>query len=497
MTGGAPGGEQPPTTEGAEPDVLGGEGVAGRVVRGGAQRMIGFGAANLLAAIATVLLLRYLGVEDFGRYGTVMALMTIVGGLTDAGLNVIGTRELALLGRGEERRRMTGDILGIRLVLALAGVALSVGFAALVGYDAVMVAGAAVAGVGVIAIAAQAASCLPAQVDLRNGRLAVVETMKAVIQVVVTAALVVAGAALLPFFAVQAAVGVGILLMLPLILGRGTFVRPRYDREAWVRVMRAALPVAIAGVLSVLYLRIVIVIASLILDERETGLLVTSARIVEVAGGIPLLLVGVMLPVATVAARDDPARLRYVAQKLLEVGVLLGVVAALALGYGASVAVLVLGGSAYADAASVLAIQGLTILTIFVVQACVVVLVATHHQTAIVRANAIGLVVIVGAAFALLPAADAVGGAIATVIADTVLALAMLAAVHRAGVTPQLGLLPRIMGAGALGAAAGVATLALPALVTTAAALAVFTAAALLLRAVPSEILDTVRAARG
>ncbi len=56
-------------------DVLAGEDVAHRVVRGGAQRAIGFVATNLLTAAGAVVLLRYLGVADFGRYGTVMALV--------------------------------------------------------------------------------------------------------------------------------------------------------------------------------------------------------------------------------------------------------------------------------------------------------------------------------------------------------------------------------------------------------------------------------------
>ena len=78
------------------PDVLGDHEVGGRVVRGGAQRAIGFVAANLLTLAGAVILTRYLGVDDFGRFGTVMALLAIVQGIADAGLTMTGSRELAL-----------------------------------------------------------------------------------------------------------------------------------------------------------------------------------------------------------------------------------------------------------------------------------------------------------------------------------------------------------------------------------------------------------------
>ena len=47
-------------------DVLAGPDIASRVVRGGALRRIGFGAVNLLGVVSSIVLLRYLGVADFG-----------------------------------------------------------------------------------------------------------------------------------------------------------------------------------------------------------------------------------------------------------------------------------------------------------------------------------------------------------------------------------------------------------------------------------------------
>ena len=127
-------------------DVLSGPDIASRVVRGGALRGIGFGAVNLLGVVSSIVLLRHLGVADFGRYGTVIALVAIASGLADAGLNVTGSRELALLPRGPERRRLLGALLGARLLLLTAATVAAVAFAAVAGYDSTMVVGTALAG---------------------------------------------------------------------------------------------------------------------------------------------------------------------------------------------------------------------------------------------------------------------------------------------------------------------------------------------------------------
>src|SRR3712207_2445386 len=133
---------------------------------------------------------------------------------------------------------------------------------------------------------------------------------------VAVVALAVAGAGLLPFFAVQVAVGAGILAVTPVLLGRRGLPLPQFDLGEWRRLAVATLPVAIAFVLGIVYFRVLVVLMSLTADEVETALFVTSTRIVELLAGLPLLLAGIALPVVAVAARDNPARLRYVLQRM-------------------------------------------------------------------------------------------------------------------------------------------------------------------------------------
>ena len=142
-------------------DVLSGSDLAGRVVRGGLYRALGFGVVNLLGVLSAVVLLRHLGVDEIGRYGTVIALVGIASGLADAGLNMTGSRELALLSSSAERRRLLGALLGVRLLLLTTAAIAAVVFSVVAGYSSTLVVGTALAGCGAVLIGAQSTLTLP------------------------------------------------------------------------------------------------------------------------------------------------------------------------------------------------------------------------------------------------------------------------------------------------------------------------------------------------
>src|SRR3954452_6202716 len=134
-------------TEGARRDLLDTPEAGPAAIRGGVVRIVGYGAGVLLSVGSAALLFRHLGVEDGGRYVTVLSLMGLFAGLADAGLVTVAVRELTIR-TGEDRQLFLQDLLGLRIALTLAAVVCATAFAAIAGYPQVMVAGTAVAGVG-------------------------------------------------------------------------------------------------------------------------------------------------------------------------------------------------------------------------------------------------------------------------------------------------------------------------------------------------------------
>jgi O-antigen/teichoic acid export membrane protein len=477
-----------------EHDVLRSDQAAGRVVRGGAQRLAAYGAGILLTAGASVVLLRHLGVERFGEYVTVMSLIAIVAGVTDAGLTAVGARELALREPGEPRQRLVANTVGIRLVLVPIGVVLATLFALLAGYPDVVVLGTLIAGFGLVIGNTQAAMTMPLTVELRNDRLALADLIRTTVMMVFIAALAVAGAALLPFFTAQIVAGVVLVALTPWLMGRRGLVRPRLDHAEVRHLLLESLPLAISLALSQVYFRILIVMISLMLTARETGLFGTSYRILEMMLLVPTVVFGVVLPVTSVASAEDEGRLRYVTQRVTEVALVAGVGLAVVIAIVAEPAIVALGGDEYRDAAGVLRIQVFALVGFFLNQAWSIVLISIRRQRAIAVANGIALVVLVALAAVLIPSAGIEGAAAAAVAADAVLALILLGALIRArpGIAPQVGFAPKVVLAGGL-AAAAVLLPGLPALAEGTIAAIVYAAAAWLLGLVPSEVRDALR----
>jgi O-antigen/teichoic acid export membrane protein len=480
----------------AGPDVLHTPEAGPKVIRGGAMRFAGYAVGVLLGAAASVFLLRHLGVEEFGRYVTVMSLIAIVSGVTDAGLTVVGSRELAVRPAGEERDRLVANILALRLFLTPAGVLAAAGFAIAAGYSDEMVWGTLLAGAGIVLVNAQASLLLPLGVELKNGRVTVAEIVKQFVTFVGIAALAMAGASLLPFFAVQILVGVVVIAITPVLLGRRGLFRPRVDRAELGPLIRHALPIAAAFVLAHLYFRVLVILISLMSSEHETGLFATSFRILELLAGIPLMLAGVVLPVAAAAAATDLKRLTYVLQRVTEAAFVGAAGLAIVVAIAAEPLIVILGGEQYRGAGPILAIQTFALVGIFLSQAFTIGLLATRHQREIAITTALGLVSIFALGLALIPPLDSTGGAIAAVVADLLLAVFTFVALRHAGPgkTLRFGFVPRVavaaLAAGAIAFVPGVPELALAAV-----AAIVYAVVAYAVGAVPREVLDAFRRA--
>jgi O-antigen/teichoic acid export membrane protein len=443
-----------------------------------------------MTAAASVLLLRHLGVAEFGRYLTVVSLVAIVAGVADAGLTAVGTRDLSRLpedARSDELR----NLIGLRLVLTPLGVLAAILFALVAGYDDVLVYGTVLAGIGLVLITLQSTIALPLSVDLKIGRLTVLELLKQLVLVVGIAVLVLAGATLLPFFGLQIVVGAVVLAVTPFFLRGVLVVRPRFDRERWGALIREALPLAVALALYVVYFRVLVIMMSLMASEVETGLFATSFRIFEVVFGLPTILMFVALPVLSAAAHDSE-RMRYVLQRMTEVGLIGALYFVFLFVALAEPIVRVLGGAEYADAAPVLRIQALALLGVFFGQAWQTGLISVGRQSAVAVANGVALLVLLVLGPALIEVAGAEGAAAAAAVAETVLAGLLFLSLRRpkVGLEPHFGFVWRLLPAAAVLGAALLLPVPLPAVVVLASL--AFLAAIRLTGALPPELLAAV-----
>lgn len=428
-------------------------------IRGGALRLGGYVGGIALALAAVPLLVRHLGVVDFGRYTIVVTIIAIVQGLTEGGLQAIGTREYAVL-EPLERELMMRRLLALRVLLTVVGLGVAVAFVAIAGYGTTILVGTMVAGLGLILLVLFNLLAVPLAATLRFGWITAADLARQALATLLIIALVIAGAGIVPFLAVQIpacllAVGITIVLV------RGmTPLAPAFHPSAWWSLLRDTLPYAIAIAVSALYFRLVLILLSLVSNDTQTGYFSASYRVIEVLVAIPILLVGAAFPILSRAARDDSDRLRYAGQRTFDVMVLLGVWISFCVFAGASFMIAFVGGADFDPSVPVLRIQSFAIACTFVSVTCGFILLSLRRHRAILLGNLVPLLFGTVLTLALAPSHGAKGAAIATLSAEAALAVTMVVLVRaKGGAHVPLSLRVLLPAAGAVGLAAGAALL--------------------------------------
>jgi O-antigen/teichoic acid export membrane protein len=465
----------------------------GVLLRGGVLRFTGFAASIALSVASTILLTRHLGVSRFGQYTTVMSLVAVVAAVTDAGMSNYGTREFSIQ-RGTPRDVFMQALLELRIVLSLVGVPLIVGFAAIDGYDGTLMLGAAAAGLATLPLVFQHTLSIPLSTELRLGVVAGLELARQALVVAGLAALVVVGAGILPLLMVTLLANV--LLVAPTArLVRGRFkLGLALSPSRWPALLQATIVFSLASAVGTIYVFTAQILTSLVASPHENGLFAVSFRVFVVSAGVPGLLVGAALPLLSRAARDDAARLAHALNRILTTALVFGIGSAVTLSAGSGFIVSVLAGPRFADAGGVLAIQAWALAAAFVVASCSYGLLSLHQHRSILFVNLVALLISVSLTLLLAPGDGARGAAIATVAGETTMAITSLIALARSrpALRPDLRTVLKVAAAVVLATVAGYVP-DLPSLVRAVLAGTIYAAAVLVLRAVPSELLELVR----
>jgi O-antigen/teichoic acid export membrane protein len=470
-------------------DLLDSGEAGGQAIRGGVLRTLGYGVSLAMSLVSVPLMIRHLGVVDYGYYVTVASIVFIIGGITEAGLTNLGTRQYAVLD-DHEREPFLQNLTGLRFALTLTGVLAATLLTWATGARTIVVQGTLLTGVALLLTLSQQTYAIPLMAKLKLGWVTGLDLLKQGLLTGLIVACVIAGAGLLPFFAASIGSGLGVLAAtVILVRGEGS-LRPRFDRAAWLLILREVLPYAAAAAVGLVYFRLAVILMSYVASAHETGIYSAAFRLVEVAAVIPWLVVSSSFPILARAADRDADRLRYALQRLFEVSTIVGVLAALGIVLGAEFAIGVVAGlPRYDESVPVLRLLGLAMLTSFLVATWSFALLSLKEYTALLRANALAAVVACAGVVALEPVWGARGAAVATVAAEAVLALAYLWSLRRVrpDLTPRVRFILKVLTAAAAGGLA--ALLPVPSLVAALVGGAVYVAVLFALRAVPPEIL--------
>jgi O-antigen/teichoic acid export membrane protein len=477
-------------------DILSTSAAGPAAARGGGLRVGGYIVGALSSVVSASLLTRHLGVVRFGEYVTALSLVALVGALSDLGLTAVGVRELSMRAPAE-RSSLARDLLGLRITLTLAGSVAIVAIARFA-YSPTLAVGVALACVGLLLQATQDNFALPLLIGLRLGTVAALELSRQLLTTAFTIALVFAGAALIPFLGVSIPVGLIALVATAMLVRNTRALTPTFSLARWRRFVRPMLPYSAAIAASSIYLRVSIILVSVLGTAVELGYFSLSFRIVEVLTPVPALLAGSALPIfAHTVGSDDHGRLGYALGRVFEVSLIAGAWVAVSIAIGAPLALQIVGGPRFAPAAEVLAVQGIGLGAMFVSLVWANGLLGLGLYRQILASSLAGLILTAVLVAALVPIDGARGAAIGTSIGEIVLAIvqAVLVVRRRPLLRPSLRIVPGVALATALGLGP-LALTAVPVIGRLAISTALFAGTLLLTRAYPSELLDLLAGLR-
>lgn len=465
-------------------------------IRGGAVRVLGYAGGVLVSLGAAAILVRHLGIDGFGRYVTVTSLIALVGGVTEAGIVVYGIREY-VAAEPDDRERLMGGLLAVRLTLTLVGVGLAVCFALAAGYREALVLGALVAGGALLVQVVADVLSISLQARLLLGRLTFVELLRRVVALALIGALALAGAGLLPLLVASTVAAVVALAAVAWMVRSDVRARLVFDRRLWREMLSDTLPYAIALSIAAMYLYVTVIVMSLAATATQTGLFATSFRVTQAALAIPGLLLTAIFPLMSRgrdAGHESGARGQL--GRVFDVALICGVWMSLATALGARFVIDAIAGGRGHGSIAVLQIQGLLFVMSFAFTANALYLVSVRRYRPLIVASSSALLVNVALALALIPGLGARGGAIADVVTETLAAVGLTIAVARS--LPQREITLSLVGPLALACAASAIVLLLPIGSLGQAALATVVYFGVLLRvgAIPREIVDAARRLR-
>jgi O-antigen/teichoic acid export membrane protein len=401
----------------------------GRLVRDVLAQVVAHGGNLVLGVVVTVVLARELGVGDFGRWFTILAVLGIGGYLADLGLEQVAVRQASA--DPDREPSWVGALVVVQVALAIPTAA-ACALVLLVVADTDAMRTASLIACASVAVTSPTGIRVLFQLRVRNAGYSALQTARGAVWGLTAIAIVaVLDGGLVPlawsFLAVSAAAAVA-EVVLSLRLGRVRFgdVR-RMSRE----LVRIGVPLGVASLLALTYARVDQVLVLELGGDRAAGLYGSVGRILAQLSFVPIALATTLFPAIVALVAEGSPRARLLARGGFEATLLATLPAfAVALAGGGPIMALLFGEEFRAAGGSLAILMAAFVPLAFNTLATTMLFVL-DRQRLILRSAAIAAVVNVGLGFALIPDHGYVAAAWITLLTELLMLALVLPAVVR------------------------------------------------------------------
>ncbi len=395
-----------------------------------AARVVG----TALALVTIGLITRYLTKTEWGEYSIMLTFGGIFAVLAEGGLYQLMVREISKDGVNEEE--VASNIFTIRLLFGLFIFALAPLISLLFPYSAQARWGIVVGMVGFWFLSGSQVTMGIFQKYLRMEKVALAELAGRVAQLILIFLFI---RWRLDFFWIVATLALGGLVNFLIIywLAQGHIVMQlRWVWDFWKKIIRQSYPLALAGILTMIYFSSDSLIISIFKPAADVGIYRLSYKILESLIFFPAMFVGLVMPILARTAFSDWPQFKKVLQRGQEVLLIFALPLVLGTLVLSPQIIGLLGGQNYPESIGVLNILIVAVGIIFFGTLFSYVLIALGKQKALLWISAVGAVFNVGANLIFIPRYSYWAAAFTTVLTELLVTVLMMAVIARTAPLP-------------------------------------------------------------
>lgn len=309
-------------------------------------------------------LTRSLGPDGFGQYNTIFAYLFIFSTVADMGLATILVREVSKVDHKAESP-VVSKIFTLRLIFIVAILVVADFVVFLFPYPFTVKFGVLIA--SIFSIFSSLSQILTGifQKHLKTYFVSASDVIARLVQLALLLVLAKTKAGLLAFVWVVVATEIIHFLLIYKFADAIAKVKVIIDKKYWREIIKAAFPVAVSLVFTLIYFKLDTIILSLIKPARDVGIYSVAYKVLEVVIFLPAIYIGLVMPRLSKWAAEDKAEFTRTFRQTFDVLSIFVFHFCLYLFLMSDHVVRVIGGSEFTESGGVLKILSLAIFLIF------------------------------------------------------------------------------------------------------------------------------------
>jgi len=377
--------------------------------------------STVLALVNIGFITRYLGINGFGYYATVLAFFSFFGAILDLGLYAVATREISR--KNADEKKIMSNVFALRILSSAALIFIAPLLMWLLPYPEEIKKGILIIAVSYIFSSSYMVFNGIFQKNLRMDKVALSELVGRIIQVAFVA------------LAVREDWGFTAIILSILINSIFTFVvvimlSRKYtkfsleiDFDYWKKFLKMSLPVGISSFVTFLYFKMDTIILSFLKGSEEVGIYNMAYKIIENITFFPGMIAGLILPLLSMYIFSDKRSFARIANKTAKVFFILIIPLIVGVWFLAEDIINIIGGKDFLISANVLRILIFALAFIFFGNLFNNILLAANLQKKLMYILTFCAIFNVGLNFILIPIFSYTGAAVVSVLTECIVVI--------------------------------------------------------------------------